>query len=86
MNSFSFPLLALRNLVVIGPDVSLERSFKIVDGRTTAGPAYPITPPGAFSLGELKHIVGLTEFVRKKVRKCASLSTAFKPGLSRTLF
>ena len=45
------------NLVAIDPVVS-EKSFEIVDGRTTDGrttePAYTISSPGAFSSGELK--------------------------------
>ena len=51
------------NLVAIGPVVSEEKSFEIVDGRrTTDGqtdgrttePAYTISSPGAFGSGELK--------------------------------
>ena len=38
------------NLVTV---VSEEKSFEIVDGRTTE-PAYTISSPGAFSSGELK--------------------------------
>ena len=41
------------NLVAIGPVVSEENSFEIVDGRTTE-PAYTISSPGAFGSGELK--------------------------------
>ena len=41
------------NLVKIGPVVSEEKSFEIVDGRTTE-PAYTISSPGAFGSGELK--------------------------------
>ena len=40
------------NLIAIGPVVSEEKSFKIVDGRTTE-PAYTINSPGAFGSGEL---------------------------------
>ena len=40
-------------LVAIGPVVSEEKSFEIVDGRTTE-PAYTISSPGAFGSGELK--------------------------------
>ena len=36
-----------------GPGVSEEKSFEIVDGRTTM-PAYTISYPGAFGSGELK--------------------------------
>ena len=55
------------NLVAIGPVVSEEKSFEIVDGRrttddgrrTTDGrttePAYTISSPGAFGSGELKN-------------------------------
>ena len=48
------------NLVAIGPVVSEEKSFEIVDGRTTDGrrttePAYIICSPGAFGSGELKN-------------------------------
>ena len=46
------------NLVAIGPVVSEEKSFEIVDGRRTDGrttePAYTISSPGAFGSGELK--------------------------------
>ena len=46
------------NLVAIGPVVSEEKSFEIVDWRTTDGrktePAYTISSPGAFGSGELK--------------------------------
>ena len=49
------------NLVAIGPVVSEEKSFEIVDGRRTDGrrttePAYTISSPGAFGSGELKTI------------------------------
>ena len=49
------------NLVAIGPVVSEEKSFEIVDGRTTDGrrttePAYTISSLGAFGSGELKII------------------------------
>ena len=53
------------NLVAIGPVVSEEKSFEIVDGRRTDGrrtdgqrttePAYTISSPGAFGSGELKN-------------------------------
>ena len=44
------------NLVTIGPVVSEEKSFEIVDGwrRRTTEPAYTISSPGAFCSGELK--------------------------------
>ena len=47
------------NLVAISPVVLEEKSFEIVDGRTTDGrrttePAYTISSPGAFGSGELK--------------------------------
>ena len=42
------------NLVAIGPVVSEEKSFEIVDGRRTMEPAYTISSPGAFGSGELK--------------------------------
>ena len=42
------------NLVTIGPVVSEEKSFEIVDGQTTE-PAYTISSPGAFGSGELKN-------------------------------
>ena len=46
------------NLVAIGPVVSEEKSFEIVDGRRTDGrttePSHPISSPGAFGSGELK--------------------------------
>ena len=43
------------NLVTIGPVVSEEKSFEIVDGRRrTTEPAYTISSPGAFVSGELK--------------------------------
>ena len=47
-------------MVAIGPVVSEEKSFEIVDGRRTDGgrrttePAYTISSPGAFGSGELK--------------------------------
>ena len=49
-------------MVAIGPVVSEEKSFEIVDGRTTDGrrttePAYTISSPGAFGSGELKTCV-----------------------------
>ena len=37
----------------MGPVVSEEKSFEIVDGQTTE-PAYTISSPGAFGSGELK--------------------------------
>ena len=55
-------------MVAIGPVVSEEKSFEIVDGRrTTDGrrtddgrrttePAYTISSPGAFGSGELKKV------------------------------
>ena len=43
-------------LVAIGPVVSEEKSFEIVDGRTdgrrTTEPAYTISSPRAFGSGE----------------------------------
>ena len=51
------------NLVTIGPVVSEEKSFEIVDGRRrrttddgrrTTEPSHPISSPGAFGSGELK--------------------------------
>ena len=44
------------NLVAMGPVVSEEKSFEIVDGRTTE-PAYTISSPVAFGSGELKILV-----------------------------
>ena len=41
------------NSIAIGPVVSEEKSFEIVDGRTTE-PAYTMSSPGAFGSGELK--------------------------------
>ena len=41
------------NLVAIGPVVSEEKSFEIVDGRRTE-PAYTMSSPRAFGSGELK--------------------------------
>ena len=43
----------ISNLVAIGRAVSEEKSFEIVDGRTTE-PAYTRSSPGAFGSGELK--------------------------------
>ena len=40
----------------IGPVVSEEKSFEIVDGRRTTKHAYTISYPGAFGAGELKVI------------------------------
>ena len=46
------------NLVRIGPVVSEEKSFEIVDGRRrTTEPAYTISSPGAFGSGELKNLL-----------------------------
>ena len=42
------------NLVTIGPVVSEEKSFEIVDGRRTTEPPHPISSPGAFGSSELK--------------------------------
>ena len=45
------------NLVAIGPVVSEEKLFEIVDrwtDRRTTKPAYTISCPGAFGSGELK--------------------------------
>ena len=53
---FFFPKVpggCMWNLVAIGYVVSEEKSFEIVDGRTTE-PAYTISSPGAFGSGELK--------------------------------
>ena len=44
------------NLVAMGQVVSEEKSFEIVDGRTTE-PAYTISSSGAFGSGELKIIL-----------------------------
>ena len=42
-------------MVTIGPVVSEEKSFEIVDGRRrTTDPAYTLSSPGAFGSGELK--------------------------------
>ena len=54
-------------MVAIGPVVSEEKSFEIVDGRRTddgrtddgrrtTEPAYTISSPGAFGSGELKKL------------------------------
>ena len=58
---FFFPKVpggCIWNLVAIGPVVSQEKSFEIVDARTdgrrTTEPAYTISSPGAFGSGELK--------------------------------
>ena len=53
------------NLVTIGPVVSEEKSFEIIDGWRTE-PAYTISSPGAFGLGELK----------KKTRQSQKVMTA----------
>ena len=44
------------NLVTIGPVVSEEKSFEIVDGRRrrTTEPSHPISSPGPFGSGDLK--------------------------------
>ena len=43
------------NLDTIGPVVSEEKLFEIVDGRRrTTEPAFSISSPGAFGSGELK--------------------------------
>ena len=59
------PGVCIWNLVAIGPAVSEEKSFEIVDGRRTDGrtdrrttePSHPISSPGAFGSGELKNKV-----------------------------
>ena len=43
------------NLVTIGPVVSEEKSFEIVDAWRKTEPAYTISSPGAFGSGELKN-------------------------------
>ena len=45
-------------MVTIDPVVSEEKSFEIVDGqrRRTTEPSHPISSPGAFGSGELKHL------------------------------
>ena len=61
LNNFSF-LKALEAVyeiwIAIGPVISEEKSFEIVDGRRTdrrtTEPAYTISSPGAFGSGELK--------------------------------
>ena len=60
------------NSVAIGPVVSEEKSFEIVDGRLTddgrmddgrtTEPAYTISSPGAFGSGELKNVLGMIMF------------------------
>ena len=44
------------NLVAIGPVVSEEKWFEIVDGRRTTEPAFTISSPRAFGSGELKRM------------------------------
>ena len=71
------------NLVAIGPVVSEEKSFEIVDGRRTTydgrtdgrrttEPAYTISSPGAFGSGELKitanDILIFYFYLSKKIR------------------
>ena len=41
------------NLITIGPVVSEEKLFEIVDGRRTTEPASTISSPGAFGSGKL---------------------------------
>ena len=59
------------NLVAIGPVVSEEKSFEIVDGRRTDGrteggrmtePSHPISSPKAFGSGELKMLTRNWDF------------------------
>ena len=70
------------NLVAIGPVVSEEKSFEIVDGwrttddvrrtdgRRTTEPAYTISSPGAFGSGELKNGKSKLYHIRNsKIRK-----------------
>ena len=58
------------NLVTIGPVVSEEKSFEIVDGRRrTTEPAYTISSPGAFGSGELKSSYILKLKIRQKARQ-----------------
>ena len=69
-------------LVTIGPVVSEEKSFEIVDGRRrTTEPAYTISSPGAFGSGELIkkilfwHEINLdliSDYKRKKWLHCNS--------------
>ena len=51
LNIFSLvrALCCIGNLITIGPIVSEEKSFEIVDGRTDDG---AISSPGAFGSGE----------------------------------
>ena len=63
-------------MVAIGPVVSEEKSFEIVDGRRTDGrttdgrrttePAYTISSPGAFGSGELKKLAKLYHIENSK--------------------
>ena len=51
-------------MVIIGPVISEEKLFEIVDGRRkpddgrrrTTEPAYTLSSPGAFGSGELKYV------------------------------
>ena len=65
------------NLVTIGPAVSEEKSFEIVDGRTTddddddgrrrtTEPYHPISSPGAAGSGELKSTFLCINFKSKR--------------------
>ena len=60
------------NLVTIGPVVSEEKLFEIVDGRRrrttehgrrTTEPSHPISSPGALGSGELKKIDSFVTFI-----------------------
>ena len=84
------------NLVAIGPVVSEEKSFEIVDGRRTTDdgrtdgrrttePAYTISSPGAFGSGELKthiiHIQKTTTTTKKNKKKSTHPSLILKNNI-----
>ena len=85
------------NLVAIGPVVSEEKSFEIVDGRrttddvrrTTDGrttePAYTISSPGAFGSGELKSckllLIGLISNLAKFCVLCKTANCRYASAI-----
>ena len=66
-------------MVAIGPVVSEEKSFEIVDGRRTddgrrtTEPAYAISSPGAFGSGELKINFIILPFTTIAIHYCYSV-------------
>ena len=79
-------------MVAIGPVVSEEKSFEIVDGRRTddgrrtTEPAYTISSPGAFGSGELKSTKVIRHKKLKSILKVYFALTVRKRTESDVLF